>query len=156
MLAGVTSILSENVIVRMLPSPSKTADTTSGAASSFTVMALPGDRSIGLPSVPVTAESATSNRGDAMAATERPWLSVSSTDIAAESASVPKVAPASETDCPESRMVSPDRSTMPAGVTSTAPENSILKMPSPSSKTADVNTGPDVRATSIIGTLLPA
>ena len=155
MRAGVTSILSENVIVRMLPSPSKAADTTPGAASSFTVTVLPNDCSIGLPSVPVTAESATSNRGDAMAATERPWPSVSSMEITVESASVPSVAPASETDCPEPRMVNPDRSAMPAGVTSTALANSISKMPVPSSKTADVSSGPEVRATSIIWTPLP-
>ena len=142
MKAGVTSILSENVISRMPVTVSMITDTISGATSSLTVMVLPRDNSIGLPKVSTTAELDMSNRGDAIAATERLWISVNSMEMTAESASVLSVAPASETDCPESWMVSPDRSTVLAGVVSTVSINVISKIPVSSFRAADVSTGP--------------
>ena len=128
-------------------------DVTAGI--SFMVMVLPDDGPIGLPEMSVTAEPDMSSCGDAMAATELRWSPVSSMEITAESDSVFSVAPVSGTDCPESRMVSPDRSTMLAGVTSIAFENSISKTPVPSSRAADASSGSEVRATSIIGMPLP-
>ena len=124
-------------------------------ASSVTVMVLSDVDSIRSPEVSVTAAPDMSSRGDVIAATERRWSSFISMEITAESATVFSVAPVRVIDCPESWMTSPDRSTMLTGVTSTALENSTLKIPVPSSKEADVSNGPETNATLIIGTPLP-
>ena len=154
MKAGVTSTLSENVISRIPVSSFKVTDTTSGATLSVMAMILSDVESIGLPEVSVTAEPDMSSRGDAMVATERPWSSVSSMESTAESVSVISAAPVSETDCPKSPTVILERSIKCEGVTSTVSENTVSRMPVPSSKVAEVSTGPNVRSTPIIGTLL--